>query len=31
MQIQWEGFGRALRNPVRVDMTSPALIRAIPL
>jgi hypothetical protein len=31
MQLKFDGFGRALRNPVRVDKTSPALVRVIPL
>ncbi len=31
MQLKFDGFGRALRNPVRVDKTSPELVRAIPL
>ena len=31
MQVKFEGFGRALINPVRGDKTSPALVRTIPL
>ncbi len=31
MQIAAEGFGRPLRNPVRVDKSTPALINVIPL
>jgi hypothetical protein len=31
MKIQFEGFGRALRNPVRVAAGPPELIEAIPL
>lgn len=31
MQLKFDGFGRALRNPVRVDKTSILLVRTIPL
>jgi hypothetical protein len=31
MQIQFEGFGRALRNPMRMTGARPVLISAIPL
>ena len=31
MQISFEGFGRPLRNPVRVNRSAPALVSVIPL
>jgi hypothetical protein len=31
MQVKFDGFGRALRNPMRVDQASPTLLRVIPL
>jgi hypothetical protein len=31
MQVRFDGFGRALRNTVHVDKSSPALVRTIPL
>jgi len=31
MQVAVEGFGRPLRNPVRVDKSTPALVNVIPL
>jgi hypothetical protein len=31
MEIRFAGFGRALRNPVRMDKQAPELVRATPL
>jgi hypothetical protein len=31
MQVSVEGYGRPLRNPVRLNKSAPALIRAVPL
>jgi hypothetical protein len=31
MKVEFEGFGRALRNPVHVSISNPALISVIPL
>ena len=31
MQIHFDGFGRALRNPMRVERTAPQLIKAVSL
>jgi hypothetical protein len=31
MQVKFEGFGRALRNPMRVPQSSPELVSVIPL
>jgi hypothetical protein len=31
MQVKFDGFGRALRNPMRVDKASPTLVRVVPL
>lgn len=31
MQIAFEGFGRALRNPIRIDASTPSLIEVTPL
>jgi hypothetical protein len=31
MQIKFDGFGRALRNPVHANKTAPALVSAVPL
>jgi hypothetical protein len=31
MEISFAGFGRALRNPVRIDKTVPELVTAVPL
>ncbi len=31
MDIRFDGFGRALRNPVRIDRSTPTLVKAKPL
>lgn len=31
MEIAWQGFGRPLRNPIRIDRTKPRFVRARPL
>jgi hypothetical protein len=31
MQVKFDGFGRALRNPMRVDKASPTLVRVVAL
>jgi hypothetical protein len=31
MVIEWAGFGRALRNPIRIDRSKPVLAKVKPI